>query len=106
MDAEGRIIEVVEDDMGEGFKDEAPRMSIKDMLSRPPDPDQPKAFEPQEFIKAAKQMKPQPPPIPPRLKMREGMIIHFYGYDYKVKRVRPNGTVVLKFIGLTPPRRS
>ena len=38
--------------------------------------------------------------IPPRMRMKKGMRIHFYGYSYKVTAVRPNGKVTLRFDGL------
>ena len=41
----------------------------------------------------------QPQRSPPKMRMKKGMRIHFYGYSYKVTAVRPNGKITLRFDG-------
>lgn len=113
MDANGRIIPLVEGDQGEGIKDpyegkdddpfrrikepyEKEKVSFEDLVKKQADEtakDRHKEVLKQEFTG-----KPLPPPQ--RMRIKKGMRIHFYGYSYKVTAVRPNGKITLRFDGI------
>lgn len=107
MDADGRIIPIVEGDQGEGFKDEV------DPLEDPSYTDRLKEMEFKRLSNLSKPRKeaifknigePKPRPQPQRLKMQIGMPINFYGYQYKVTRVMSRGRVMLKLLGEIPEK--
>lgn len=110
MDADGRIIPIVEGDQGEGFKDEIDphetdeyREALKkqsQLVTKGPSHglDAPEAFD-----KLAKdQLKPKDPPPPQRILMQVGMPINFYGYQYRVTKILNRGRIMLKFLGPIP----
>ena len=108
MDADGRIIPIVEGDQGEGFKDEIDPENIDPFT---------KALEELELKKTLMDTpkkqglltefgEPLPEqPQPQRMKMQLGMPINFYGYRYKVVRVLNRGRIMLKLIGEMPGRK-
>lgn len=111
MDADGNIIPIVEDDQGEGFKDELPPeafliedrfdRAIEDIVLQTEGPNRP-TFE--EIVKQRQQeVKPKPPPrASAKMKMQKGMPIDFMGYRYKVISVKRNNkgeTVKLRLKG-------
>ncbi len=120
MDADGRIIPIVEDDQGEGYKDEIDPLEdpsyverIKEMelkanlearrvagvIKNIKEP----TSEVQKAIKTIQRLQPQPQPQ--RMKMQLGMPIDFHGYRYKVTKVLNRGRIMLKLLGETPKGR-
>lgn len=100
MDADGRIIPIVEGDQGEGFKDEMPPEDINPFtkaINEMTDEsiaaykDTPKKQGVIENIK-------EPPPVR-RMKIQMGMGITFHGYQYKVVKIMNRGRVMLKLVG-------
>ena len=127
MDADGRIIPLVEGDQGEGIKDPIDDYSeiLKEQGLKLVDG---KWLNPSEAIdklvdesKAAlkdtpkkqglivegpsQYLEPSSPPPPKRMKMQLGMPIDFYGYRYKVVRILNTGRIMLKLECEIPGRK-
>jgi len=118
MDANGNIIPIVENDQGEGFKDpyegkddpffskELEKHDIlreEFFLSQRKEEKGKDSYQDQVEKNLAdaevKALAKQPPP-PQRMRIKKGMVIHFYGFAYKCTAARPNGKVTLKLKGL------
>lgn len=106
MDANGNVIPIVENDQGEGFKDEIDPLEFlnkqiseiaqekhRDILRK--ELTGKDSYQEQVEKKLAQQ--PQQAQL---MKIQKGMTIHFYGYAYKCTAARPNGKVTLKLKGL------
>lgn len=103
MDADGRIIPVVEGDQGEGFKDEIDPQEDPSYIERVKEIRLKESLEARKVSGAIKNiMEPQRQPQPQFLKMQLGMPVIFHGYQYKVIKILKRNRILLKFLGEIP----
>ena len=114
MDADGRIIPIVEGDQGEGFKDEIDPENIDPFTKALGELTEEKLAVLKDIPKKQGLFKeladeeltnPAVKPQPKRLKMELGMPITFHGYQYKVVKVLNRGRIMLKLMGEIPEGR-
>lgn len=93
MDPNGKIIEHLPEDMGEG---------IMNPLEESPKGLYPEADEYLDKVKAMEFVAKKKAPPRKRILMQLGMTIHFQGYKYRVAKVLKRGRIQLKFMGELP----